>query len=164
MKRLSDKARREHDRANLEAEERLAALTPEDSDNTIAEVTADYLLSIFSSPTYRLMVLHDTSKRVAQRAKLYGGALWEFHTGPCLLDFDWSRKGAIGIKTTDRERAREWLLWAFALGYSPFVQGQPGNNGCGQGSIGAIRKRMEEEVGRFAKAAASQRAERKAML
>jgi hypothetical protein len=168
MKRYDRKAERERAILGLEAEECLARLTPNDTDHHIAEVTADYLLAQ-SGPPYRLSIMHDMNKRREKRdretAAYFRKSFNDLHYGECLLSYDWTYKNRVGIKTADRDHAHNWLMWAFAFGYSPHFS-TDGHRGIafGQGSVEHIRERIREETGRFSKVAAEHLAEiRKAL-
>ena len=107
------------------AEDAVAAINPDDSDEAIAQIVAEYLLTA-QRPPYRFSIFHDVRPRTQR--------------GPCPLPFDWRHKNTVGITTRDREHARQWTIDAMLAGYGVF-RGFPGHGGSGfgQGSIAHIR-------------------------
>jgi hypothetical protein len=104
-----------------------------ETDLVIAEAITDYLIAaaLLQHPTIRLAIIFDARKRSKE--------------GPCPLPFDWRRKNTVGIKTSDREVARDWCMKALLLGYSAFQCWH--SDGCGGGGMGTIadhRQRLIE--------------------
>jgi hypothetical protein len=109
-----------------------------ETDLQIAEAITDDLIAaaLLQRPTIRLAIFHDARKR---------GNEYSEHKGPCPLPYDWKFKNAVGIKTKDREVARDWCMKALLLGYAVFQCWLP--TGCGGGGMGTVaehRKRLRE--------------------
>lgn len=141
--------------AEIEAiEDAMREVDPDASDQAIAEVLADYLLSTLAhSRAFHLSTYHDV--RPSAPARL--ARVWKFNpdyqphepVGPCPFPYDWSRKNIVGISTRDRERARQWIIEAALAGYAVFRGFRRlGGAGFGQGSLENIRARRRANYAR----------------
>jgi hypothetical protein len=118
-----------------EASDALTSIDPDASDNVIAGVVADYLLS---TP------YHKGRRQSAFYLSIifYGPNDNKWRT----LIYDWKFKNSVGISTNDRQRAWHWIVDAMLAGYCVFRNWRKNGigGGYGQGSIAAIRKRRLE--------------------
>jgi hypothetical protein len=82
--------------------EKLLKVTAAYSDNTVAALIADQLVCYAASEWYRFRVNHDISPPKCLA---------------CPLPYDWTMKGFVGIETTNKAHARQWLTDAALAGY-----------------------------------------------
>lgn len=137
----------------IAADEAMASVDPDASDETIAAIVADYLVAQMSSRrAYHLGVGHDVRPSALRNVE----RIWKFNphyqpcepVGPCSLPYDWTYKNVVGISTRDRERARRWIIEAQLAGYGVFRRWGRMGGGFGRGSLTAIRVRRREELAR----------------
>jgi hypothetical protein len=134
----------------LDLTDRLERITDDDSDDTVAELIADRLLSEYrsSSRNYHLHINHDVRPRTRslrhhERTMRGWWPDWKPQTpiGPCPLPYDWQHKSLVGISTKDREVARQWIIDAAMLGYAVFRSWKRRwASGGGLGSIADVRE------------------------
>ncbi|HUI12582.1 MAG TPA: hypothetical protein VL048_03825 [Xanthobacteraceae bacterium] len=94
-----------------------------ETDLVIAEAITDYLLAA--------AMLRTRCKRMMEFS-----IISDWKSFP--LQFDWRRKGALGIKTKDKERAHDWCMKALLAGFGVFAfRG-------GMGRIEDYRMRQQE--------------------
>lgn len=123
---------------------------PNASDEAIADIVANYLLSRFSTRSFfHLSIFHDvrpsTAVRLARVQKRNPHYAVE-PPGPCPLAYDWSYKNMVGISTRDCAHAREWIIAATLAGYGVFRSPRRNDSGIGAGSLTDIRKRAADRV------------------
>jgi len=109
----------------IAAEKAMHDLDPNDSDQEIARIVANYLqLPMRHSHAYHLKIIHDvrpsTVRRLEKIRKTWPSYEPADPTGPCPVVFDWQNKNTVGISTRDRERARQWIVDAMLAGYGVF--------------------------------------------
>jgi hypothetical protein len=136
----------------LAAETAYEAINPDDSDETIAAIVADWLTTRTSQPPYRLGIFHDvrpSAERNFERSKKYFPDRKPYQPyGRCPLEFDWQRKNTVGINTLDRERARQWAIDAMLLGYAVFKYWGLRSGGGSSGSLAEVRERARRSGAR----------------
>ena len=131
------------------AEDAMQEVDPNASDETIANILADYLTvgNWGRSRAFHLSIFHDVRPsslaRMDRLRKLDPGYRPHDRIGPCPLPYDWTRTNIVGISTGDRERARQWIIEAALAGYSVFRHIGRHGGGFGQGSIKHIRTRRD---------------------
>ena len=141
------------------AEDAVAAISPDDSDQTIAEIVAEYLLTRRQPPLCHLGIIHDvrpsTLRKVNSiRRKWHPDYEPPHPFGPCPVPYDWHVANTVGITTHDRDRARQWIIAAMLAGYSVFRRYRRDGAGFGKGSIADMRERAAVSTPRLAAAAA----------
>ncbi|MDO8874481.1 MAG: hypothetical protein Q8M24_15575 [Pseudolabrys sp.] len=110
----------------------IGTITSADSDEEVANLIADwYLLQTRDWPRFHLSIHHDVRTR-ARGFACYGFGI------PCPLFYEWTRKNIVGISTSDRARARKWIVEAMCAGYAVFYGRTKGFAG-GKGTIASIR-------------------------
>lgn len=132
----------------LNAKRALDAINPDDSDQTIAAAIAEVLTTKDYQPPYRLGIFHDvrssTAKHV-ERIRKYDPDYQHYERyGSIPLEFDWQIKNTLGIRTLDRERARQWAITALLYGYDVFSY--LGGIGGGGNSIKEARGRAQRKI------------------
>jgi hypothetical protein len=124
------------------AETKLFETQPSASDQTFAEVMADYLVaaSLCYSRVCRLGINHNISKP----GTIYAPSVHrDERSGPCPLSYNWRYKNLVGISTPDAEHARAWAIEALLLGYSVFRPNRGSRGaGSGMGTIAEFRKTL----------------------
>lgn len=130
------------------ADNALEDLSPDASDQTIAEHIADCLLAYPFTRKFRLSIFHDV-RPSSKRRRTYGLSDPNARRDPCPVTYDWQHKNLVGIDTDDRERARQWIIEAQMLGYSVSqCWHSKGGAGSGKGTIAEWRKRQKERAER----------------
>jgi hypothetical protein len=134
------------------AEDAMASVDPDATDEVIAVVIADYLVTqLPTSRTCHLSVLHELRPRELARFRKYSPERpFDHGIGPCPLPYDWQRKNVIGISTRDRDRARQWAIDATLAGYCVFRSFHRNGSGGGQGTLAHIWERRRDEIMREA--------------
>lgn len=141
----------------IAAEDAMSSAGPEASDETIAGIVADYLLTkAVSGQRALLSIIHDVRPSSLlhlerMREKLGSRCNEPGRIGPCPLPHDWARMNVVGISTRDRDRARQWIVAATLAGYCVFYSSYRDGSGGGQGSLAAIRARRRGECEREAR-------------
>jgi hypothetical protein len=110
----------------LTAEAAYYALRPDDSDDTIVDVLADYLTTKNFQPPYRLELGGDGQRRGRRRNDEWGLPLVDEST--------------YRISTSDRDEAKRWTAKALRAGRSVYVLRYKNSVASG-GSIRTIRER-----------------------
>ena len=80
---------------------KLLEIKPETSDRRIASMIAEYMLETDRTP-YVFAINHNVRPPKCLA---------------CPVHYDWAIKDRVGINTTDKEKARRWLIHAAMLGY-----------------------------------------------
>jgi len=80
----------------------LLDISPDASDRKIANLIAEYMLETDRTP-YVFSINHSVRPPLCL---------------PCPVPYDWTIKDRVGINSTDKERARRWIIQAAMLGYS----------------------------------------------
>jgi hypothetical protein len=127
-----------------ELEDAMDQIDPDASDEIIAGVVADYLMS---RGARHFSIFQDVRRTAARRYKRFGFRP-PSNVGPSPLPYDWAYKNIVGISARDRLRARQWIIDATLLGYEVFYSLTRQGAGFGQGSLAKIRKRRREEIQR----------------
>jgi hypothetical protein len=82
--------------------EKLLLVTPTVPDTTVAMLIAAKLIFYATTEWYRYRINHDISPPKCLA---------------CPLAYDWASKGFVGIETTNKAHARQWLTDAALAGY-----------------------------------------------
>ena len=147
---MKEHERRERYAAENAAYDAMDAMDPDASDEIIAGLVADYLVTqLPNSRTCHLSVLHDmrpSALRNLERIRKYNPDYDPGPVGPFPLPYDWTYKNVVGVSTRDRDRARQWAIDAMLAGYSVFRSfGRHGSAG-GRGTLAQIRAHRRDEI------------------
>lgn len=107
------------------AEEAMGNVDPDASDEALAVVVADYLLSKRQRGHYHLSILH--------------------YDEASPMEHDWRHKGSIGISTKDPERARAWIIQATLAGRMVFASNCRACGGSSPGGLKYIREKRRRQ-------------------
>lgn len=114
----------QHCRRNNAAWEALHRVTRHTTDQEIAELIAEYLLSLFFLPAFTIGVFHETRQSQMRWAERIRKKHPKFPTldptGPCPLHYTWQFRNRVGIHTTDERVAHDWIVDAALRDYAVF--------------------------------------------
>jgi hypothetical protein len=129
----------------IATEEALASIIPDDSDEVIAQIVANYLL-MSRRPPFVLSIFHDVRPSSIRRVEKWKQIRPDYEpanpVGPCPVPVDWHYKNLVGITTRDYARAEHWIIEAMLLGYGVFRGRSRHGTAGGQGSLTQIRTRL----------------------